>query len=200
MSTDWKLRLGYAWPGLPRLWMRGSWTALVLAVLAAFLLDAALLGTLVWKGLFAADVSLMLWVAVALVWIGGLAYNGLASTERPADQQSPRTTDTYPLAVQNYLKGNWFEAERLLTAALRRNVRDLQSRLLLATLLRRGGRLDEAEAQLDTLERFEGTEDWLPEIEAERQQIIEADEELQRAEASPAPETEQPEAQPREAA
>ena len=55
---------------------------------------------------------------------------------------------------------------------------------MLVTLLRRRGRLDEAEGQLDTLERFDGAERWLPEIERERQLIIEADEALELAEAN----------------
>jgi hypothetical protein len=174
----------YLWPGLDQLWIRGSWSALAVAMLASGLLSAAVLGSIVWSELFARDVLAGLWLAVGLLWLGGIAYSGFAPARPPAEpDEPPRTTDHFPLAIQHYLKGNWFESERLLTAALRRNVRDIESRLMLVTLLRRRQRLDEAEGQLDTLERFDGAERWLPEINRERQLIIEADEALARAEA-----------------
>jgi len=174
----------YLWPGLGQLWIRGSWSALAVAVVAAGLLSAALLGSIVWSELFARDVLAGLWLAVGLLWLGGIAYSGIAPARPTAEpDEPPRTTDHFPLAIQHYLKGNWFESERLLTAALRRNVRDIESRLMLVTLLRRRQRLDEAEGQLDTLERFDGAQRWLPEINRERQLIIEADEALARAEA-----------------
>jgi len=175
----------YLWPGLGQLWIRGDWSALVLAAVGAVLLNAALLGSLVWTELFTGDVLGGLWVAVGLTWVSGVVYSNFTPPRRAAEPEptTPTADDRFPLAIQHYLKGNWFESERLLTAALRRNVRDLPSRLMLVTLLRRRGRLDEAEGQLDTLERFDGAEHWLPEINRERQLIIEADEALARAEA-----------------
>jgi hypothetical protein len=51
---------------------------------------------------------------------------------------------------------------------LRKNLRDLEARLMLATLLRHSGRVDEAKRQLDTLARFEGAGKWELEIQRER--------------------------------
>jgi hypothetical protein len=45
---------------------------------------------------------------------------------------------------------------------------------MLATVMRRTGRLEEAAGQLDTLCRFEGSEKWGLEIQQERQRLAEA--------------------------
>ena len=67
-----------------------------------------------------------------------------------------------------YLKGDNYQAEQILEGLLRRNIRDLDARLMLATLLRRAKRIDEATQHLDMLVRFEGTEKWELEIQQER--------------------------------
>ncbi|MCR4413284.1 MAG: tetratricopeptide repeat protein [Thermoguttaceae bacterium] len=87
------------------------------------------------------------------------------------------------------MKGNWFEAECLLSRILKRNPRDLEARLMLATLLRHTGRRDEAARQLDRLERFEGSGKWVLEISRERQQLqaAKSDEEDAKQEAASPP-------------
>ena len=54
-------------------------------------------------------------------------------------------------ALDHYLKGDNYQAEQILEGLLRRNVRDLDARLMLATLLRRDRRFDEATEHLDML-------------------------------------------------
>jgi cytochrome c-type biogenesis protein CcmH/NrfG len=72
------------------------------------------------------------------------------------------------------LKGDYYQAEHVLEELLRRNLRDVDARLMLATLLRHTGRLDEAAGQLDTLVRLEGASKWQWEIEQERDLLAEA--------------------------
>ena len=60
----------------------------------------------------------------------------------------------------------------MLAALLKHDIRDIPARLLLASLLRRVGRLEEAKRQLDTLGRFEAAEKWQLEIQRERQLIL----------------------------
>ncbi len=72
------------------------------------------------------------------------------------------------------MKGDYYQAEHVLEGLLRRNVRDLDARLMLATLLRHTGRLDEATRQLDTLARFEGAGKWELEMRQERELLAEA--------------------------
>jgi protein involved in temperature-dependent protein secretion len=66
-----------------------------------------------------------------------------------------------------YLQGNWFQTEELVAQILRRNPRDVEARLLKATLLRHTGRWDEAREQLRQLQRLEGAGSWNMEIERE---------------------------------
>jgi thioredoxin-like negative regulator of GroEL len=72
------------------------------------------------------------------------------------------------------LKGNWVESEHLICRVLRRAPRDLDAGLMLATLLRHTGRLEEAQRQLDRIVRFEGAHKWALEIRREREFLDEA--------------------------
>jgi single-stranded DNA-specific DHH superfamily exonuclease len=75
------------------------------------------------------------------------------------------------------LKGNWFEAECVLVGLLRCDPRDVDAGLMLATLFRHTGRLDEAARQLDSVERFDEAAKWIVEIDRERQWLAQAPEE-----------------------
>ena len=72
------------------------------------------------------------------------------------------------------MKGNWFEAERSLAELLDHNPRDLDARMMLATLLRHTHRWDEAQRQLDWLQKTEGSQKWELEMWRERQWLAEA--------------------------
>ncbi|MDZ7619790.1 MAG: hypothetical protein U1E05_22560 [Patescibacteria group bacterium] len=160
----------FLWPGFPQLWARGSWVALAVAAGASMILNVALLGSLVWRELLPGEVRSALWLAIGLVWAAGALYSFWFESE-PLQQGYEGAEDPFPKAVVEYLKGNWYEAERMLTGLLRRDVRDVQARLLLTALLRRVGRLEEAGRQLDTLTRFEAADHWQLEIQRERQLI-----------------------------
>jgi hypothetical protein len=56
---------------------------------------------------------------------------------------------------------------------LAENTRDLEARLMLAGLMRRTSRFEEAKKQLDQLERFEGAEKWEREIAREWEYLAE---------------------------
>jgi hypothetical protein len=87
-----------------------------------------------------------------------------------------RTTDgnTFDDALAEYLKGNWFEAEQKLSFLLRRDEHDIEARLLLATLLRRSKRFDEATNQLNILVGLDGAHRWSLEIHREGELLTEA--------------------------
>ncbi len=157
------------WPGLPQLWTRGSWSALGVAVLAAALLNWVLLGTWVWSELIAQGVRSTIWATLGLVWAGSAVHAVIQSHRSRAGDGCTRTGDGVAAAIEPYLKGDWFEAERLLNEALRRDIRDLDARLMLATLLRHTARFDEAAQQLDELSRCDGAEKWELEIRRERE-------------------------------
>jgi len=164
----------YLWPGLPQLWTRGTWSALGVAVSAGAALDVALLGTFVWTELLPQGVRNALWIALGIAWLAAAVF-AVVWDRRHATGGSPELEkDKFSEATEHYLQGNWFEAERALGNLLRQNARDLEARLMLATLYRHRGRLDEAAGQLDLLRRFAGAEKWEPEISREQQLLAEA--------------------------
>jgi cytochrome c-type biogenesis protein CcmH/NrfG len=93
--------------------------------------------------------------------------------------------------MSEYLQGSWFEAETKLLGLLRSAPRDVEARLLVATLLRRTRRHAEALDQLDRLERLRDAAKWSREISEERQHIAAATASLKLAEPGPAPDISQ---------
>ena len=164
-------RFTYLWPGLPQLWHAGSWTGLVLATGFAVLVDVLLLASFVWVELLQPRDLQLGWAATGLVWIGAavlsIGFGRLPTAAVSADS-------LFRGALREYLQGSWFEAETMLGKLLRLAPRDVEARLLLATLLRRTQRLDEALDQLYRVERLRDAERWTREIAAEREQIAEA--------------------------
>lgn len=79
-------------------------------------------------------------------------------------------------AQGHYLRNDWVATEQLLLKLLKQDSRDVESRLMLATLWRHQGRGREARRQLDRLSRLEAAEPWQHEIAAERMAIEMADE------------------------
>lgn len=170
-----RLWLAYLWPGLPRLWARGSWSALAVAVGFAALVNLALLSSLVWSELLAPSVRTACWTAVALVWgISAVFCYGWDRRGQAAGARSGVAQGRFDEAMGHYLQGNWFEAERVLVGLLRQDPRDTEARLMIATLLRHTGRSDEAARQLDQLERLEDARRWEWEIGRERAFLAEA--------------------------
>jgi len=171
----------YCWPGLPQLWTRGFWSGLGLAAVAAAGLNAAILASFAWSEWFAADVRNGLWIALGVLWVASAGFSARWIRRQPMPEQAGQDRDAvkddFDVALEHYLKGNYFETERVLKRLLRGNARDLESRLMLATLLRHTGRRDEAVAQLDLLDRFEGSQKWELEIRRERDLWAESDNE-----------------------
>jgi hypothetical protein len=163
----------YFWPGLPQLVGRGSWAALWVALAAAAVLSGMLLGSCVWTDVIAPDMRIICWMFLGITWsvaAGISLWSGNCEDGRSGDPQG----DLFPPARDEYLKGNWFEAERILGQLLRRNPRDLESRLMLATLLRHTKRFDEAVRQLSILVRLDGAPYWASEIRREGELLAQA--------------------------
>lgn len=167
-------KIAYCWPGLPALWYDGAWRGLALAVGYALAIDLLLLVSLVWVEWWSAWAIRLGWGAAAAVWLAAtLLSRGRQLPElEPSGQASPE--DLFPQALNEYLLGNAFEAEAILVGILRKQPRDVEARLLLATLLRHGKRFAEAREQLDDLEKLDGAVRWRIEIEAERRFLAEA--------------------------
>ena len=155
------------WPGLPRLWIRGDWAALAIAVAFGAALNLVLVSSFIWPELLPPSFNLIGWLIVGTVWLASVfhAYRSLPNWREP-----PRVDDRglFIRAQAEYLKGHWFEAETLLRQLLRHCSRDVDVLLMLATLYRRTGRCDEAAKQLDRLDRLDEACKWRWEIAQER--------------------------------
>ena len=165
--------LAYVWPGLPMILARGSWIGLAWAVGFASLINLLLFASLWWPELFSPHLRNGLWLITAVFWVG-------ASFASFRDMRSPDSSDdshdrpTLGDATELYLRADWFGAEKLLVDLLRRNPRDVDASLMLATLWRHTGRIQEASQQLDRLELLEGSRKWTLEISQERNHLEEA--------------------------
>jgi hypothetical protein len=164
----------YLWPGLPQMWLHGSWTGLVVALGAAGAFDLLLLVSFGWSELIGRSLRSLLWAIFVVGWIAAVIWSRKQCRREAVVRSLEPQTDTFGQAVDHYLKGDYYQTEQILEGLLRRNVRDMDARLMLATLLRRARRLDEATRQLDTLVRFEGAEKWELEIQEERDLLAEA--------------------------
>lgn len=158
------------WPGLYQLWLAGSWAGLVLAAGFALLLNTLLLASFVWVELLGVRDLRLGWLAVGLLWSGSLLFS-LGAAARGPRPVSRAVEGLFRQALNEYLLGNWFEVESTLAGLLRQAPRDVEGRLLLATMLRRTGRHDEALAHLSQLERLNNAASWSREIALERDGI-----------------------------
>lgn len=169
--TSWLLCL---WPGLARSWTKGDWSSLALAITFAAMLNLALVTSFKWPEMLGDGFATMIWPILAAVWIVSamISHQELYTRQkRPqtAADLSPVPDTLFIQAQREYLRGNWADAESMLRRRLQFRVRDVESRLLLATLLRHRQRYVDASVELDTLARFDESEAWKFELERERQ-------------------------------
>jgi hypothetical protein len=161
----------YFWPGLPQVARDGNWAALAVAIAAAILLNTLLLTTCVWSDVIAPAPRIIGWSLAGALWIAAIGYWSRNDRRRAA--LASTETNNFEEAQTEYLKGNWFEAERKVSALLRRDEHDLEARLLLATLLRHTKRFDEAIHQLNLLAGLDGAHRWALEIHREGELLVE---------------------------
>ena len=166
--------LTLVWPGMPWLWLRGSFAGLVLALAFAVAVDVAVLTTFIWTELVDVRMSLALWTATAAVWLVATAS---AVTGFPPPLTRRRDASTEPLFVaarDAYLGRDWLSAETKLRQLLAGSPLDGEAQLLLGSLLRRVDRLDEAEEALLKLSRSDAGRGWQAEIARELDRIAAA--------------------------
>jgi hypothetical protein len=179
----------YLWPGLPQLWQQGRWSALALAVGYGLLVNLALMASFVWVELLTPLWLRLLWFVIGSTWAAAAAataWYGWGVAPRKANSAEAMFRE----ALTEYLKENWFEAERTLLKLLEAHPGDVEARLLLATLLRHNQRHREALGQLARLELLRDASRWALEIGAEKQLLAEA---IRQERSAPAPDTPEPE-------
>ena len=178
---NWGPAILCCWPGLPGLWFRGRWSSLILAVAFAILLNLAIIASFIWTGIFEDDAfPSIAWPVLLLIWFTStvIARRKLPDvmsltedeTGLAADSEASETVDALFIEARTeYLKGHWIEAQRLLHSQLKRYPRDIEARLLLATLFRHTRQFDEAITQLKQIEKYDPAVNWKHEIARERE-------------------------------
>lgn len=174
----------YVWPGLPQVWAYGNWSGLALALGAAGVFDVLLLVSFGWSELIGPNWRIALWSGFIAAWVVTVGWSVRQSRRLTVVEDVKPEDDPFATALGNYLKGDYYQTERILEGVLRRNIRDVEARLLLATALRRDKRFAEAEQQLDLLAKFEDAGRWELEIQDERDFLAEAKAELKKASAA----------------
>lgn len=158
--------LACLWPGLPRLWWRGEWRALLVAACFALGLNFCLLTSFVWPEMVSRSVLVWLWVGLGVFWVLS-AGSGLRGSPPSADG-GPEQQDLFVQAQSEYLRGHWLEAETLLRSSIDGSDRDAEARLMLACVMRRTARSIAAAEQLQIVENMDAGQKWALEIVRER--------------------------------
>ena len=171
--------MAYVWPGLPELWFRGQWSGLLLAVFAALLVNFLLATSLVWTEWQSSTVRTTAAFMLAFTWVIGIYRSRRQLREGERLAASGAGEDLFRQAQNEYLRGNWFEAESVIHKLLRHCARDVDAHLMLATLYRHTGRLEESATQLRRLALFDDAQKWVMEIERERRRLELASQEQQ---------------------
>lgn len=162
------IHLVCCWPGLAAAWCRGNPRSLVAALLFSWSICLLLLATFVWPEWLGIWLVRAAWVVAAATWLGTTIFNHLGFSRlmgRPDNQSQ----SSFESAQQEYLRGNWFEAEALLLDLLEKFPRDAEALLLLVGVLRHTQRWQPALRRLDLLESLDTSGPWRFEIRRERQ-------------------------------
>ncbi len=158
------------WPGLTRVWWRGEAKSLIPAALFALALNYLLLASFIWSELAPWHLLRWAWCLVGAFWFLGI-WQSLSFLPSLEGSDNPASRELFLQAQVEYLQAHWFEAELLLERVLKIDSRDVEARLLLATMYRHTRRLEEAAAELQRLELLERAEIWRLEIEGERRAL-----------------------------
>jgi hypothetical protein len=162
------------WPGLPWLWLRGSAAGLVLALAFGLAVDVAVVTTWIWTELVDFRLCMGLWAATAAVWFVATA-SAVTSFPPPIPLGRDAAVDgLFVKARDAYLARDWLTAETTLRAVLDLAPTDGEAQLLLATLLRRVGRFDEAAAALAALSHSDSGGPWRTALTRELDRIAAA--------------------------
>ena len=174
----WGQLLLCGWPGLAHLWLRGSYPALIGAIGFSLVLNLALVATFLWPALLGEFFPVIAWPIIFLVWLiscwtslsvvqqlsgppkmsseqerndFSAEKSGIINYDSQSDLDEAPSHTLFNRAQREYLKGHWIDAETLLKERLDQAERDIEARLLLATLFRHTGKLDLASFQLEQM-------------------------------------------------
>lgn len=166
--TAWAI---YLWPGLPQLTQWGSWTGLFWALATSFLADVVVVTVYIWPETFPVQVTRLLCAAFCGVYVVGCFLSHRHEMLRTDYGRLEMETDLFPQAQKLYLKGRYFESEKILQNQLERQPQDVPARILFIDLLKNTNRYQEALENLEYLLDLPDAVQWRWEIFALEDQL-----------------------------
>ncbi len=163
----------YLWPGAVPLILEPGWGTFLVAAAFACLFHLCLAATFVWPEIWPSLLTRGAWFFLAAAWAYSVYWAVLCDRRLRRAAASSPGEDLFPAALQAYLRGEWSRTEHLLGRLLHRNPRDAEALLLLVSLWRRTGRLDEAGRLLRELEKLDAARPWYAEIQREKRLLEE---------------------------
>jgi len=163
------------WPGSGGVVRQGRWSFLAIALVFGFALCGVVMLNFYWSELLSENLRRGTYAMLVILW---LVLSGkstrLEKQCRLMRLPPPTDKDAMPDAQRHYLQGNWFEAECCLNMLRKKNPRDIEAMLMLATLYRHKERYDEAGDLLRELDRLEDAVPWKFEIRSEKRKLMAA--------------------------
>jgi len=156
------------WPGLAPMWVRGSGFGLLVALLFSVLINTCIITSFVWTEWLNPSLQSFLWILTSGIYFGSTIASGYWLRQQESDVRLARTQGLYEKGVSEYLQGNWYSTETILTELLNRDPYDLEAMLMIACLYRRTERFAEGFRYLDRCQSCDTQEKWTFEIDTER--------------------------------
>ncbi|MFM8175028.1 MAG: hypothetical protein ACKN81_15910 [Pirellulaceae bacterium] len=162
----------HAWPGWTKLWNEGDLRSLLLSLLFGALLNLWFAATWTWPQWWTTQ---SWWSCLAALAVSASASALLAkdSLRSLAMRQIPaKSTDQWLRDAQDsYLQANYQEAEASLHRIFAAGNQDIEAMLLMISVLRRTGRIAQAQFCIDRLRLLERANPWLAELDHEQKKL-----------------------------
>lgn len=156
---------------MAELWWRGRLAGLPAAIAFTLTLNLFLIARYLYPQWIAGGlVSIGFWIGLA-IWVFYVARSIRELPELISPRSVSETPDRFSDAQHAYLRGQWQEAEGLLTDVLSIEPRDPPALLLLTAVYRLTNRLEAANLLLQEIRRLEVADHWWLEVESERQKL-----------------------------
>ncbi|MFO0065019.1 MAG: hypothetical protein ACK523_03575, partial [Pirellulaceae bacterium] len=159
-------------PGWTKLWNEGDLRSLLLSLLFGIFLNLWIAATWTWpqwwtgQGWWSCLAALAV-AASASAFLAKDSLRSLALRQAPAKSADQWLQD----AQESYLQANYPEAEASLHRIFAAGHQDIEAMLLMISVLRRTGRIAQAQFCIDRLRLLERAAPWMAELDQEQQKL-----------------------------
>jgi len=159
------------WPGACKAWDRADSTSLWIAIGFSWPTCVAIATTCLWEEWLHEWIRFLLcFLLIAFACASGARV--ILFGEVIPEDTKPARDERFRKAQAAYLQGDYFEAERLIASNLAMEPSDIESGLLLVSVLRRSCRFDEAMEQINILGKRDFSVRWESELGQEREKCL----------------------------